>query len=181
MDYTLRTGSNNGVTEQTAWQGKVQLDGQKYYVVKVTLNGRSAALVQLLPANTFLLHYGVYLWLLALGTAIIWGLSFLMQHWLEWAITRPVEALQKRIEAVGGGNFTADPAVEWPNELGDIGRGINKLAADVDGLMNRRVEDEREAGAGIPDAPKRGQPSLYLQYPEQYPLDGHHPACARHR
>ena len=67
-----------------------------------------------------------------------------MQHWLEWAITRPVEALQKRIEAVGGGDFTADPAVEWPNELGDIGRGINKLAADVDGLMNRRVEDERK-------------------------------------
>ena len=29
VDYTLRTGSNNGVTEQTAWQGKVQLDGQK--------------------------------------------------------------------------------------------------------------------------------------------------------
>ena len=144
VDYTLRTESNNGVTEQTAWQGKVQLDGQKYYVVKVTLNGRSAALVQLLPANTFLLHYGVYLWLVALGIAIVWGLSFLMQHWLEWAITRPVEALQKRIEAVGGGDFTADPAVEWPNELGDIGRGINKLAADVDGLMNRRVEDERK-------------------------------------
>lgn len=100
VDYTLRTGSNNGVTEQTAWQGKVRLDGQKYYVVKVTLNGRSAALVQLLPANTFLLHYGVYLWLITLGIAIIWGLSFLMQHWLEWVITRPVEALQKRIETV---------------------------------------------------------------------------------
>lgn len=125
VDYTLRTGSNNGVTEQTAWQGKVQLDGQKYYVVKVTLNGRSAALVQLLPANTFLLHYGVYLWLITLGIAIIWGLSFLMQHWLEWVITRPVEALQKRIETVGSGNFAPDRTVEWNNELGDIGRGIN--------------------------------------------------------
>ncbi len=47
--------------------GQVRLDGQKYYVVKVTLNGRSAALVQLLPANTFLLHYGVYLWLITLA------------------------------------------------------------------------------------------------------------------
>ena len=143
VDYTLRTGSNNGVTEQTAWQGKVQLDGQKYYVVKVTLNGRSAALVQLLPANTFLLHYGVYLWLVALGTAIIWGLSFLMQHWLERVITRPVEALQKRIETVGSGNFAPDRTVEWNNELGDIGRGINQLAENVDSLMTRRVEDER--------------------------------------
>ena len=106
VDYTLRTGSNNGVTEQTAWQGKVQLDDQKYYVVKVTLNGRSAALVQLLPANTFLLHYGVYLWLVALGTA-------------------------------------PDRTVEWNNELGDIGRGINQLAENVDSLMTRRVEDER--------------------------------------
>ena len=143
MDYTLRTESNNGVTEQTAWQGKVQLDGQKYYVVKVTLNGRSAALVQLLPANTFLLHYGVYLWLIALGIAIILGLSFLMQHWLEQVITRPVEALQKRIEAVGSGSFAPDRTVEWNNELGDIGRGINQLAEDVDSLMARRVEDER--------------------------------------
>ena len=143
VDYTLRTGSNNGVTEQTAWQGKVQLDGQKYYVVKVTLNDRSAALVQLLPANTFLLHYGVYLWLVALGTAIIWGLSFLMQHWLERVITRPVEALQKRIETVGSGSFAPDRTVEWNNELGDIGRGINQLAENVDSLMTRRVEDER--------------------------------------
>ena len=143
VDYTLRTESNNGVTEQTAWQGKVQLDGQKYYVVKVTLNGRSTALVQLLPANTFLLHYGVYLWLVALGIAIIWGLSFLMQYWLERVITLPVEALQKRIEAVGSGSFAPDRTVEWNNELGDIGRGINQLAENVDSLMARRVEDER--------------------------------------
>ena len=112
VDYTLRAESNNGIAEQTAWQGKVQLDGQNYYVVKVTLNGRSAALVQLLPANTFLQHYGVYLWLIALGIAIIWGLSFLMQHWLEWVITRPVEALQKRIETVGSGSFAPDRTVE---------------------------------------------------------------------
>ena len=143
VDYTLCTESNNGVTEQTAWQGKVQLDGQKYYIVKVTLNDRSAALVQLLPANTFLQHYGVYLWLIALGIAIIWGLSFLMQYWLERVITLPVEALQKRIEAVGSGSFAPDRTVEWNNELGDIGRGINQLAENVDSLMARRVEDER--------------------------------------
>lgn len=180
VDYTLRTGSNNGVTEQTAWQGKVQLDGQKYYVVKVTLNGRSAALVQLLPANTFLLHYGVYLWLVALGTAIIWGLSFLMQHWLERVITRPVEALQKRIETVGSGNFAPDRTVEWNNELGDIGRGINswlKRGQPDDPPGGGRTS---QAGAGIPDAAKRGEPALYLQHPQQHPLDGYHPARARH-
>ncbi len=57
-------------------------------------------------ASTFLQHYGVYLWLVALGTAIIWGLSFLMQHWLEWVITPPGGGAAERIEAVGSGNFT---------------------------------------------------------------------------
>ena len=33
--------------------------------------------------------------------------------------------------------------MEWNNELGDIGRGINQLAENVDSLMTRRVEDER--------------------------------------
>ena len=34
------------------------------------------------------------------------------RHWLEWVITRPVEALQKRIETVGSGNFAPDRTVE---------------------------------------------------------------------
>ena len=124
MDYTLRYRQRiTVVTEQTAMgRARCNVDGQKYYIVKVTLNGRSAALVQLLPANTFLLHYGVYLWLVALGIAIIWGLSFLMQHWLERVITRPVEALQKRIETVGSGNFAPDArwsgTMSWATSAG---------------------------------------------------------------
>ena len=144
VSYTLRSTVENRTWKQSAWQGRFRKGGSSYFAIKVVLEGRGAALIQVMPESTFLQQRRVYLWLLGLGLAIVWGLSFLMQHWLEWAITRPVEALQKRIEAVGGGDFTADPAVEWPNELGDIGRGINKLAADVDGLMNRRVEDERK-------------------------------------
>ena len=142
--YTLRSGHENQLWEQSAWQGSVQLDGRNYYVVKVTLDDRAAALVQLLPESTFLQQRMVYLWFILFGIVLIWLLSFVMQHWLSWAITRPVEALQKRIAAVGAGDFTADPAIEWDNELGDIGRGINKLAGDVNDLMTRKLEDERK-------------------------------------
>ena len=144
ISYELRSTTENRAWKQSAWQGSFRRDGRSCFAVKIVLEGRNAALIQVLPESTFLQQRHIYLWLLVLGLAIVWGLSFLMQHWLEWAITRPVEALQNRIEAVGGGDFTADPAVEWDNELGDIGRGINKLAADVDGLMTRRVEDERK-------------------------------------
>ena len=144
VSYELRSTAENRTWRQSAWQGRFRKDGKSYFAVKVVLDGRGAALIQVLPEITFLQQRHVYLWLLVLGLAIVWGLSFIMQHWLEWVINRPVEALQKRIEAVGGGDFTADPSVEWNDELGDIGRGINKLAADVDGLMTRRIEDERK-------------------------------------
>ena len=144
VTYTLRSSAENQLFVQSAWQGKIRLNGQNYFVVKVTLDDRSAALVQLLPESTFLQQRAVYLWFILFGVVIIWLLSFVMQHWLSWAISRPVEALQNRIAAVGAGDFTADPAIEWDNELGDIGRGINKLAGDVNDLMTRKLEDERK-------------------------------------
>ena len=144
VTYELRSTAENQTWKQSAWQGRFRQDGRSYFAVKIMLDGRGAALIQVLPESTFLQQRHVYLWLLVLGLAIVWGLSFLMQHWLEWAITRPVEALQKRINAVGSGDFTADASVEWNNELGDIGRGINKLAADVDSLMTHRIDDERK-------------------------------------
>ena len=143
VDYSLRSVRSDASWEQTATEGRVRLDGRRYIVIRVALDGRGASLLQLLPESTFLQQRGVYLWFVLFGIVLIWLLSFAMQHWLEWAITRPVEALQKRIAAVGAGDFTADPAIEWNNELGDIGRGINKLAGDVNDLLNRRIEDER--------------------------------------
>ena len=142
VSYELRS-TKNQTWKQSAWQGSFRAGGKKYFAIKVTLDGRGASLIQVLPENTFLQQRHIYLWLLALGLTLVWGLSFVMQHWLEWGITRPVEALQKRIEAVGRGDFTADRSIEWNNELGDVGRGINRLAGDVDDLMTRRIEDER--------------------------------------
>ena len=143
VDYTLRSTTGSSTWKQSAWQGSTRINGQKCFVVKITFSGRGCSLVQMLPESTFLQQRGVYLWLIVLGIALVWALSFVMQHWLEWTISRPVDALQKRIEAVGSGDFTADRSIEWDNELGDIGRGINKLAGDVSSLMDRRIEDER--------------------------------------
>lgn len=56
----------------------------------------------------------------------------------------PVEALQARLAKIAGGDFSTDPLIEWPGELGDIGRGINQLSRDVDTLMTRRLEDQRQ-------------------------------------
>ncbi len=41
------------------------------------------------------------------------SLAFLLHR----MIARPISALQSRIEKIGSGDFSADPAIEWDNEL----------------------------------------------------------------
>ena len=83
VSYTLRSTVENRTWKQSAWQGRFRKGGSSYFAIKVVLEGRGAALIQVMPESTFLQQRRVYLWLLGLGLAIVWGLSFLMQHWLE--------------------------------------------------------------------------------------------------
>lgn len=143
ISFSESTSSGTAAWNQQAWIGEMKCGDEKCFVVKVTLGSRGVSLVQVLPQDTFLQQRNVYLWLILLGVALIWGVSYILQHWLQWAISRPVDELCARIAAVGDGDFTKNESIEWDNELGDIGRGINKLAGDLDGMIARRVDDER--------------------------------------
>ena len=80
--------------------------------------------------------------LVSLAAILLLGLS--LTFLLHRMIAAPIRALQSRMEKIGGGDFSRDAAIEWDNELGDIGRGINSMAANVTALMNRRLEDEKQ-------------------------------------
>lgn len=63
---------------------------------------------------------------------------------LRRTISGPIGALQQRIELIGQGDFTPDPSIEWNHELGDVGRGINRLSENVTVLMEKRIEDAKQ-------------------------------------
>ncbi|MCC8065180.1 MAG: sensor histidine kinase, partial [Clostridiales bacterium] len=63
---------------------------------------------------------------------------------LHKLISNPIRALQQQIETLAQGNFTVNPGIEWNHELGDVGRGINRLSQSVASLMDKRVEDEKK-------------------------------------
>ena len=139
---------------QEATQTSLQLEGREYLAVRVRLEGRDAAVIQLIPENTFCSSRS------GTGAAEFWPgpdrrAELPAAALARGAINRPVEALQARIAAVGAGDFTVDRSIEWDNELGTSAGGINKLAGDIDQLLASRIEDERrKAGSGIPDAAK---------------------------
>ncbi len=63
---------------------------------------------------------------------------------LHWTVAVPIRALQRQMETVSQGDFSPNPAIEWNHELGDVGRGINRLSRNVSSLMEKRIEDEQQ-------------------------------------
>ena len=70
--------------------------------------------------------------------------GFLFSVILRNRITRPVGKLLIKIQKTADGDFSRDPSIEWEDEFGAIGSGINDLSENVDRMMKERVQDERK-------------------------------------
>ncbi|MCR5717041.1 MAG: sensor histidine kinase [Lachnospiraceae bacterium] len=92
-----------------------------------------------LSSNTRLL---IYFWLIVVTLMSLVGLA--LTYALHRLIGLPVQRIQRQIARVSSGDFTPDHSIERNDELGDIGRGVNTMAADIEQLMERRIFDEKE-------------------------------------
>lgn len=70
------------------------------------------------------------MYLLLIGTiVIIIGLMGLMLAYiLNRTISQPVNQIRDKIRLISEGDFSRDPSIEWKDELGVIGRGINQMS-----------------------------------------------------
>ncbi len=74
----------------------------------------------------------------------LYFLGFGIKATLSKVVTVPVSKLQKQLDRVASGNFAPNPGIEWDDEFGDIGRGLNNLSKSVSTLMISKVEDEKK-------------------------------------
>ena len=70
--------------------------------------------------------------------------GFLISFVLGRSITKPVLQIRRRLSAISASDFGRDNGIEWDNELGDIGRGINDMSAEIESLLETRIADERK-------------------------------------
>lgn len=71
-------------------------------------------------------------------------LGFFLNIFLQRDITKPIYTLCNQLDTITKGDFTVNKDIEWKNELGDIGRGINKLSSDITLLMNNKLKEQKE-------------------------------------
>lgn len=123
---------------------QAERDGRSLYVVSYPLGAHDLYLVETMPPPVSSGMIGVLLQPAAASLLVVFALGVVLALMLHKQVAEPVMALRRRIERISAGDFTVDPALEWNNELGDIGRGLNHVSQSITALMDKRIEDEKQ-------------------------------------
>lgn len=59
-------------------------------------------------------------------------------------VKKPIDRLVSYINRIALGEFIQDPSVVSEDEIGTIGKVVNGMSSQIDGLMKQRMEDEQE-------------------------------------
>ncbi len=113
-------------------------------LVKVPLNMKDCYISQSISPSELLNRHFLWIGILLIMLITVIGLGATLMVMFNRMINIPISMLHSRMQRIAGGDFTRDPSIEWEHELGDIGRGINDLSENVDHLMTKRLEDEKQ-------------------------------------
>lgn len=99
---------------------------------------------QTLSTKEFNEQRRVYFQLLLFISFIVLCLGLGLTYLLNQKINKPLNKLLSKMNLISKGDFSKDSSIEWENEMGSIGRGINNMSKDIVALMDKKVEDEKQ-------------------------------------
>ncbi len=123
---------------------RTERDGVGYSVIAIPIGVHDLYLAEAIPDVPLAEMLPQLLGTIAIMVISILFFGILLMLVLHKLISNPIRALQQQIETLAQGDFTVNPGIEWNHELGDVGRGINRLSQSVTSLMDKRVEDEKK-------------------------------------
>lgn len=119
-------------------------DGSKRRLVTCPLGNNGWTISAVLSESDYNAQNQVYRLIIAGIVAAIVLMGLILAWLLTRTISQPVLRLRGRIECISRGDFSRDQTIEGPDELGVIGRGINDMSENVQSLLERKVEDEKQ-------------------------------------
>ncbi len=100
-------------------------------------------LTQVIPVDQMILTQGNWFTVLIVICLFIIILALSIVFYMNKNINKPIANLNHRIDLISDGDFSYDPTIETQNELGQVGKGINKLSHDLEVLLASKIEDEK--------------------------------------
>lgn len=119
-------------------------DGSEYYVVTEELAHSGCYVSQMIPMEHINSGLSLFYLLIVFLFVLLFFISILLNHFLGQIITTPVQQIQTRLIQIADGDFSRDISIEWEHELGDIGKGVNELASNIEALLQTTLEDEKQ-------------------------------------
>lgn len=119
-------------------------DGSEYLVVSEELAHKGCFVSQMLTEEDINSGLPVFYLLIAFLIVVLFFISILLHHFLNQMINVPVRKIQQRLLQISEGDFSRDMSIEWEHELGDIGKGVNDLAGNINELLRTALEDEKQ-------------------------------------
>lgn len=117
---------------------------EKSYFVTRPLNAAGCYLTQEINVKELISQANFFIGILIVICLIIVLAGFFMSLLLNKMVNTPVIKIQETMAKIADGDFTRDVTIEWENEFGDIGKGINKLSESIKNLMHSRLEMEKQ-------------------------------------
>lgn len=94
---------------------------------------------KLLSKQNFL-FFSYLIPVIIIGTAILASILIFI---LNRVITIPFSKINAQLKKVSNGDFNPNKEIEWENEIGQVGKGINSLAQNIKNLMEHKVSEEK--------------------------------------
>lgn len=147
------------VADQLQMRDTTTIDGETYFVAATTLDRRATGggrlrLVLFYPEREFRAAQwqAVFPSLLVGGVALL--LAIVVATLVAAQLTSPIHRLRERVAELAQGNFQPAPLPERDDELRDLARDINRMAAMLQSLTEQkeafaRLETLHQVGAGI--------------------------------
>lgn len=120
----------------------VAYDGQKWFMVKNYSEYSGLTIVQLMDYKIFQDQINILVKSTSLVILVSLIVIFLMISLLSNNLTKPISRITKKMTLISQGDFSVDESLEGDDEIGTLGREINKLAQSVDSLMIQIREEE---------------------------------------
>jgi two-component system sensor histidine kinase YesM len=142
-DYKEKSYDKDSPTGAQTSLSQIELGGKQRIAVSYPIR-KGVALTQTLAGNQLFQIFNIWIFIMIGVCFLVIALSAIITLYLTRTISLPVEKLKKRIDKISQGYFSVDKNIEWNSELGDVGRGINRLSQDIVVLMESRVADVKQ-------------------------------------
>ena len=143
IDFTNTEPVNIETVNSKTKVGKVNINGKSHIYVQYPFVTDGICLTQILSVSQDSEQMRLFFRIALCTVFLLIIFALILRAIMNRLVGIPVNKLTKRMKKISEGNFTYDSDIEWQNEFGVLGKGINNMSQNIKELMNKTVENEK--------------------------------------